>query len=72
MKFKIIIGLKHHDWWEWLPATIKGSPNRVNRGWKPLPQPIWLKLTFLLFLGSAEVSVSIKMAAFQTSCWTDT
>jgi len=40
---------KIHNWWEWLPATIKGSPNRVNRGWKPLPQPIWLKLTFLLF-----------------------
>ena len=39
-------------------------PDRVNRGWKPLPQSKSLKLTSpILFLGSEEFSFSIKLAA---------
>ena len=40
-------------------------PDRVNRGWKPLPQSKLLKLPplyFYTFFGSKEVSSMIKMA----------
>jgi hypothetical protein len=50
--------------WESLSATIMGMlPDRFNRGWEPLPQSKSLKLTSLIFLGSEEVSYSIKRAA---------
>jgi hypothetical protein len=36
-----------------------------HRGWKPLPQSQSHKLPLLNFLGSNDVSVLIKLAAFQ-------
>jgi len=47
-------------------------PDRDNRGWKPLPQSKTVILPPLTFLGSKEVSSSIKLAAFQASSWADT
>jgi hypothetical protein len=40
-------------------------PNRVNRGWKPLPQSIALNLTYLgFFLGLQKIFFSIKLTVF--------
>ena len=66
-ELQIIVNIKVTVGWEWLLATIMDLPDRVNRGWKPLPQSNSLIFISLYFLGSEEVPCSLKLAVFQAN-----